>query len=94
MFRRLFIPNAIVLTLFLIALILMLTFLSLKKPQVLMLVGFVAIIGFGSLSLVSLRISKEISSLLEEISMGLQGLGLGKTAKKFFPTSQVPWGIL
>jgi len=47
-----------------------------------MLYGFVAIIGFGSLSLVSLRISKEISSLLEEISMGLQRVGLGEDRQK------------
>lgn len=82
MFRRLFIPNAVVLALFLITSVLMLTFLSLKKSQVAMLYGFVAIIGFGSLSLVSLRISKEISSLLEEISMGLQRVGLGEDRQK------------
>lgn len=82
MFRRLFIPNAVVLALFLITSVLMLTFLSLKKSQVFMLYGFVAIIGFGSLSLVSLRISKEISSLLEEISMGLQRVGLGEDRQK------------
>ena len=82
MFRRLFIPNAVVLALFLITSVLMLTFLSLKKSQVAMLYGFVAIIGFGSLSLVSFRISKEISSLLEEISMGLQRVGLGEDRQK------------
>lgn len=94
MFRRLFIPNAIVLTLFLIALILMLTFLSLKKPQVIMLLGFVAIVGFGSLSLVSLRISKEISSLLEEISMGLQRVGLGEDRQKILSDEQGALGNL
>jgi len=72
----------VVLALFLITSVLMLTFLSLKKSQVAMLYGFVAIIGFGSLSLVSLRISKEISSLLEEISMGLQRVGLGEDRQK------------
>ena len=94
MFQKVFVPFAMVFLGILIILGIFLTQTDLERSYIVKILLIVGIIGIGLIAFESSRISKVIALPLEELSMGIQRVGLGDDNQRILSDDQGTLGNL
>lgn len=94
MFKKMFVPNAVILGILLVILAFMLLASGEEFAQALKFVGVMAVLGFGLQMVWNWNIAKGVSLSLDELSMGAQRLGLGEDRQKILSDEEGALGNL
>jgi two-component system phosphate regulon sensor histidine kinase PhoR len=94
MFQKVFVPFAIVFLGILVILGIFLTQTDLERSYIIKIMLLIGIIGIGLIAFESNRISKVIALPLEELSMGIQRVGLGDDNQRILSDDQGTLGNL
>jgi len=94
MFQKIFVPFGLVFLGILIILAIFLTQTDLERSYIIKIMLVLGFIGAGLIAFESNRISKIIASPLEELSMGIQRVGLGDDNQRILSDDQGTLGNL